>query len=437
MLTLLTTWLWYAEPILYLVMLIAFWTPSPNRDAWLWLLLLLPVFWAARWLRFRRLWPDTPLQWLLLAFLVLGVLNVWFAPYTRGVDMLGRPLMGMGLFFYSIECACRYRDIKGLLIATTVLSLLVGVVALLTTQWNSKSDQLSIVVDALPTITTIPGMEGGFNANEIAGAMSWLLPVMAALAAYRWQNWLPRVGVTTAFFILFAALFIGQSRLAVIGILIALALVVRFVIPAGRWRNAGLLALIFVGILEVLIINNVFDIGSRQRMRARDESSFSDRIDIFRSGFDILRDYPLTGAGMNMFRYNPVRQLYPVAKYENRVLPHAHNEWVQIGSDLGIPGLIVFTAWYGAAGYMLLVVYRRGQPEMKALAVGVAAGLLAHAVFAMGDAIPLWDRFAFVFWWMLALTGAVYIAVQKSIQAIPQDVCYNSENVVESINSRS
>lgn len=415
-------------------MLIAFWLPSPTRDAWLWLLYLLPLFWAARWLRFRRLWPDTPLQWLFLAFIVLGVLNVRFAPYTLGIDMLGRPLLGMGLFFYAIEFACRYRDIKGLLIATTILALLVGLIALLTTQWNSKSDQLSIIVDALPNIKTIPGMEGGFNANEIAGAMSWLLPVMAALAALRWQHRLPRAGVTIAFFVLFAALFIGQSRMAVIGIIIALALVVRILLPAGRWRNAGLLALIFIGILEVLIINNVFDIGNRQRMRDRDESSFSDRIDIFRSGFDIIRDYPLTGVGMNMFRYNPVRQLYPVAKYQDRVLPHAHNEWVQIGSDMGIPGLIVFTAWYGVAGYMLLVAYRRGAAEIKALAVGVAAGLLAHVVFGMGDAVPLWDRFAFVFWWMLALAGAGYIVARKSIQANQHNVCYNGEMASEDTN---
>jgi O-antigen ligase len=287
-------------------------------------------------------------------------------------------------------------------------------VALLTTQWNNKSDQLSIIVEALPNITTIPGMEGGFNANEIAGAMSWLLPVVAALAAYRWRDRLPRVGVTAAFFVLFAALFIGQSRMAVIGILIALALVVRLVIPAGKWRNLGLLALIGVGILEVLIINNVFDIGNRQRMRARDESSFSDRVDIWRSGIAVLKDYPLTGAGMNMFRYNPIRQLYPVAKYKNRILPHAHNEWVQIASDLGIPGLLVFAGWYIVAGYMLLAAYRRGEAEVRALAVGVAAGLLAHAVFGMGDAIPLWDRFAFVFWWMLALAGAAYVVSQKN-----------------------
>lgn len=416
---LLTRVSYYLEPILLLVMIAAFWQPSPARDNWLWLVFLLPVAWALRWIGTRRLWPTTPLQWLFLAFFALGVLNVWFAPYTRGFIMLGRPILGAALYFYAVEHVCRHHSLRWLALATTVFSLLLGVAALVSTQWNIKSEQLGLVVDMLPNITTIPGIEGGFNANEVAGALIWLVPVMAALAVYRWQERLPRVGVTLAFLALFAALMIGQSRLAIIGLLIALGLIARVLFPRGRPRNLALSAVILVGIFEILIISNVFNVSNRQRMLERDEASFSDRVDIWRSGLAILRDYPVTGAGMSMFRYNPTRQLYPVAKYKDRVLPHAHNEWVQIGSDLGVPGLLVFTGWYAAAGGMLLAGYRRGSAEVKALSVGVAAGLLAHAAFGAGDAIPLWDRFAFVFWWLFALAGAVYVHTKETTRARP------------------
>lgn len=409
-----TTIIYHAEAHLLLVMIAAFWLPSPTRDRWLWLVFLLPVAWAARWVGTRRLWPNTPLQWLFLAFFVLGALNVWLAPYTRGLMMLGRPLLGVALYFYFVEHVCHHHSLRWLLGATTLFSLLLGVIALLSTQWNIKSEQLGLIVDFLPNVTTLPGIEGGFNANEVAGALIWLTPVMAALAVYRWRDRLPRAGVTLAFLALFAALFIGQSRLAIIGLLIALGFIARLLLPRGRQRNTALVAIILLGILEVLIINNVFNLGNRQRMLERDEASFSDRVDIWRSGLAIISDYPLTGAGMSMFRYNPIRQLYPVAKYKDRILPHAHNEWVQIGSDLGIPGLIVFSGWYIAAGAMLLASYRRGSAEVKALAVGVAAGLLAHAVYGVGDAIPLWDRFAFVFWWLFALAGAAYIQVNHA-----------------------
>ncbi|MBI5667313.1 MAG: O-antigen ligase family protein [Chloroflexi bacterium] len=413
---------YYLEPLLLLVMVATFWTPSPTRDRWLWLVFLLPVAWAPRWISTRRLWPNTPLQWLFLAFFALCVLNVWFAPYTRGLMMLGRPLLGAAIYVYFVEYVCRTHRLRRLLQVTTLFALLLGITALLSTQWNIKSEQLGIIVDLLPNVTTLPGIEGGFNANEVGGALVWVLPVVAALAVYRWRERLPRVGVTLAFLAVFAALFIGQSRLAIIGLLIALGLIARLLFPRGRPRNLALLAVIVLGVVEILIINNVFNLGLRQRMLERDEASFSDRVDIWRSGLAILRDYPLTGAGMSMFRYNPIRQLYPVEKYKDRILPHAHNEWVQIGSDLGVPGLLVFTGWYIVAGAMLLVSYRRGSAEVKALVVGVAGGLLAHAVYAAGDAIPLWDRFAFVFWWLLALAGAAYVQVTKTKTESPSSI---------------
>jgi hypothetical protein len=40
--------------------------------------------------------------------------------------------------------------------------------------------------------------------------------------------------------------------------------------------------------------------------------------------------------------------------------------------------------------------------------LAAATGLLAHAVYGVGDAITLWDRFIFVFWWIMGLVGAVY-----------------------------
>ena len=50
-------------------------------------------------------------------------------------------------------------------------------------------------------------------------------------------------------------------------------------------------------------------------------------------------------------------------------------------------------------------------PRDRAVAVAVAAGLLAHMVYGMGDAITLWDRFAFGYWWMIGLAAAQYVLV--------------------------
>ncbi|HLU12271.1 MAG TPA: hypothetical protein VK003_21515, partial [Oceanobacillus sp.] len=98
--------------------------------------------------------------------------------------------------------------------------------------------------------------------------------------------------------------------------------------------------------------------------------------------------------------------------------PHAHNEWVQIGTDLGIPGLLVFAGWFVVIGWMLLRVWRTGDLQARAFSLATACGLAAHLFYGLGDAIPLWDRFAFVFWWLIGLALAQYLLVaSKSPQA--------------------
>jgi O-antigen ligase len=129
-----------------------------------------------------------------------------------------------------------------------------------------------------------------------------------------------------------------------------------------------------------------------------------------------MRDYPLTGVGLNMFRDGRVRALYPVPTFPNPVLPHTHQEWLQVGTDMGIPGLIVFIGLQVVTIYALYTGYRQGTASSKAVFAAVGAGLFAHAFFGLGDAITLWDRFAFVFWWLVALGGAQYVLQGRKSQ---------------------
>ena len=128
----------------------------------------------------------------------------------------------------------------------------------------------------------------------------------------------------------------------------------------------------------------------------------------------IVHDYPLTGVGLSMFRDGRVRAQYPASGFEGRILPHAHDEFLQVATDMGLPGLIVFGAIYGVAGWMVLRIWRRGDAAARILALALGAALLAHAVYGLTDAITLWDRFAFVFWLMLGLLAAQYALVMQT-----------------------
>jgi O-antigen ligase len=166
--------------------------------------------------------------------------------------------------------------------------------------------------------------------------------------------------------------------------------------------------LLVVTILEILIIQNAFAPGRLPDRIERDNESLQARLQIWQSALHIIGNYPLTGVGMNMFRDGRVREAYPVPIYESSILPRAHNEILQITTDLGLPGLAFFISVHGVIAWMLIHVYRHSDELARSVAVGVGAGLLGHVWFGLGDAIPLWDRFAFIWWGLLALACATY-----------------------------
>jgi O-antigen ligase len=266
------------------------------------------------------------------------------------------------------------------------------------------------IIEALPTVRGFPAFETGFNPNEIAGALAWLTPLLLGIALGPARDRGLRTAAGVAGGLLLLALFLGQSRAALFGTLAALG-VVALLIPTGRQRwltAAGVAALVA---LQATLMTGAFQPASRDSLAARDEISVGSRYDLVDNSLLIIRDYPLTGVGLNMYRDSRVRQTYPTPALNNRP-PHTHNELLQAGTDMGLPGMAVFIWLYAAAAWMLYRAWRRGDAAARAASVAVAAGLLAHLIYGLADAITLWDRLAFIFWLLLGLAGAQYALVR-------------------------
>lgn len=423
------------EPLFILAIVYTFWLADANR---LWSLLLLPPLIVLRLLAYRRIVSTTPLNYVLAGLLFLGVLNIFIAPYTRGNTlmvfvpmnwetaipwawvMLGRPLMGCAVYFACVEHSRRY-GLRGLIGYTVVLSVIVALLALVGSQWNEKSTQFSFFIQKLPQLRDIWLAPGGFNANEVAGGMVWLAPACAGFALSRWPGRWLRAGSAVAFGLLLMALFLGQSRLAIIGLLAGLAVVSVLLTRSWRWRLAALFGVAVLAALQIAVSNFVFAPDANrngQLMETRDENSTAARLEMYESVVQILQDHPLTGVGMNMYRDGQVRARYPVPSYGKVVLPHAHNEFLQLGADFGIPGLLLYVALYGVTAFMVWRCWRRGDWPARVVVVSAAAGLLAHGIYGMGDAVALWDRFIFVFWGLLGLIGAQYVVTTGKAEPI-------------------
>lgn len=411
----------WIEPIALAVMLFVFWFLPLERTFALQLVIPLLI---VRVVLYRRPYTASPVGWLLLTFLILAIINMLAAPYGWGPVVIGRPLFELRIHYDVLVIG---RPLVGMLLAMTLadraarrgqlgifillgFGLLTAAVALTGSIWTEKSASFIGLLTHLPTLS-LPDFR--FNVNEIGGAMAWLIPVMLGIAwwlrrdltpnpAARVLGWLAWAG----FGLLLIALYLGQSRLAIIGVITALFFQIRWTLPRGG-RRAAYVGLAAFALAEILVFTPIFN-SQYAALLQRDEGSLTARVDIYRAAVDIVLDHPLTGVGMNAFRAASVRADYYVPGWDNRVLPHAHNEVLQIGSDLGLPGVIWLALVYLTAGRMLLTAYQRGDRGVRTLAAAVAAGLIAHGIFGIGDAIPLWDRFSFVFWWLIGLAAALH-----------------------------
>ncbi len=419
-----------------LIMIAAFWLPDFRR-VWA-LLAMLPIL-SARLILYRRLWKRTPFDPIFGLLILLGIINFTIAPYQQGIVRLdifpvqltlpynlvalGRPIFGILLATTFADRAFRQGSIRELVWASVGLGLLIGILGITSAQFTSKSTQLEFIIQFLPQLRVFPGAEGGFNVNEIAGAMAWFAPFCAGIGLWSWQQWQSEhkrsslmLSITsgTAFVFLWGALFLGQSRFAIFGVLPVLALIVWLVVPKGVWRYVGLAIIAFFFIAELVLLSGILNPQAVQ-LAERDEDSASSRLLMWESVVSIVIDHPLSGIGINNFRFGPVRAAYPVPGYPvgGRVLPHAHNEWLQFGADMGIPGIMVYISAQVIALFMLSKVWQKGAYNERMLALAAAGGLTAHAVFGLGDAITLWDRFAFGLWWLIGIICALYLLVKS------------------------
>lgn len=401
--------------------LLAFWHVSPPiRDRWVGLLILPLVFGGVRLLLTRR-WAVT-WGWIALVsvFIGLTMFNFVTAPYHRQDYwvLVCRPLAGMWLVAATMLLVQQTHRLRGIVIALVLLGLAIGLLGLTASQWDGKSDPFRAVLDVLPRLDNkqfLTDAQLSFNPNEIAGAMAWLCPLLFGLGSWvgagraRWVCYAVGAG-------LLLALFLGQSRFALGGVLAAL-LVLGICLARGRQRIGLIVVVVLMIGIQVALVRTIPESAtpttadtSTFALSNRDLSSVNTRLQMWQRSLEMVRDYPLTGVGMAMYRAAIRTPHYQIPYFEtiNFTAPHTHNEWLQIAVDLGLPGLVWYAAlhlWVIGCVWRLL---RSRDPRGQVIAVAVAAGLGAHVVYGLGDAITLWDRFAFTGWAVIALLAGAY-----------------------------
>jgi len=151
-------------------------------------------------------------------------------------------------------------------------------------------------------------------------------------------------------------------------------------------------------------------------------SSLKRRIAIWKFTGMMIKDHPLLGSGLGAFKYNSLsyqakffnqgenRRLYPYG-----IADKVHNEYLQLGAELGLLGLGIFL-------WLIISYFRYGVRVLKKLKdkykQGIVIGLMGGVVAVLIDAIfgfPLHLPSTLVlFWLFIALTVGIATNNHKS-----------------------
>lgn len=355
--------------------------------------------------------PRTPFNPAL--YLLIGMVGVslWASfDVSVSLDKVTTLLVSLVLFWAVagwVSTPARFAAaISGFLLTGTGLAL----AGLLGTRWQDKWPIIGPLVASWPTVVTgVPGAEAGANPNALGGALVLFLPAHVALLWWwlraRRTGDLPRA---------LAPVWVG-TLLALSASLVTVVLLATQ--SRGAWAGlaaAGLLAAwVHSGWRLRLALAAGVGATAWALRSLMSGPSFESRLEIWSRAWQALGDVWLTGMGLGTFR-DVLPQLYPVYLTPADVpIAHAHNQFLQTGLDVGVPGLAAYVVLWVVAAITIGRAWRAAPASgVRTVAAGLGAGLTATLVFGLTDAIPLGAKVGVCFWLALALVAALPVATR-------------------------
>ncbi len=266
-------------------------------------------------------------------------------------------------------------------------------------------------------------LEGGeIDSNKLAAA---LVPglLLSAVLATSGRSSLKRLAFGVGAVVGVMALMMTLSRGGLVAMAVALAVLLVY---GGRYRWKVAVSLFLLAVAAFLYFGFAVDADSRERVTsfgtgAREEND-TGRPDIWRVGFEVVKDKPILGAGFGNYIYEAPRHLFE-AGYVRRsdliiVTPlPAHNMYLHVLVDSGVVGLALFmvilTVPIVAATRAVRRFEAQGDRRMELLGrvyVAGMIGLLAADVFLSGQ----YDR---ILWLLLGLGPALLVIAEREADA--------------------
>ncbi|MFB0534687.1 MAG: O-antigen ligase family protein [Anaerolineae bacterium] len=404
--------------LLFVVPLLLF--PNPLTPLGL-VLVLVP--WLCRWEVRGHPTVRTPADWPIVIMLLMTLVGITVSSdSSTSLTTLCQIVAGVGLFYGVVNWtrserrACPERSRRAWQVAflLVALGLALALIAPLGTRWNFEKQLFSApgVYDHIPSLL-LPYET--INDNVLAGALALFVPIGVALLLLapfsflsRWQAGLARAGLFAATLITLAIVILTQSRGAYLALAVGLLVMALLRRPELLWGTP--LLLIGAGaavrrfglypLVDAILMTDAFG-GVEKRQQ------------VWSAALSMIGHFPLTGIGLGTFDQT-LSSMYPFsALYGPKAnVHHAHNLFLQVGVDLGLPGLCAFVALLIISLRAAWRVWRfRGRRDWKdasALGLGLFISLIVMSLHGVVDAASWGNKPSVIPWLVMGLSVAAY-----------------------------
>lgn len=357
---------------------------------------------------------HTPADWPLLALLLLLPVGLWASPDPSVTYPRTDALVAAAALFWVAAAQRNQRWLRysGWLLLLAGLALAVAVFA--ATTFPAKLPWVQFDVSALQARVNLPFLQPDrFNPN-LSGSLMALFLAPALVLVLAGNGRAQRLLALATSLLLALLLLLSQSRGAWLGV--GVAVVVVTVISDRRWLWLWL-PLGLAGVGAALALGNRLAVAALLGNGGSDGvvSTLQGRQELWSRALYLMQDFPFTGVGLGM--PEPViKLLYPLFLVgPDSEWIHVHNTFLQIGSEMGIPGLIAFVALLLTVATALVrqaTDARAG--AYRGLSLALLASLIVFVVHSQVDALLASPKLTILFFALMGLMVAVATSSRKA-----------------------
>nr|MBU9889881.1 O-antigen ligase family protein [Candidatus Omnitrophota bacterium] len=190
------------------------------------------------------------------------------------------------------------------------------------------------------------------------------------------------------------------------GAILALGVSILFLFVYKRWFKAlGGAFLLGLAMLAILPQNVIIHKDAQGK-----EQSFVERVELWKRAVQVIQAKPWTGTGINT--YNVAHAKYDKEQNWRVRGYYAHNGYLQLAAETGIPCILTLCAFLGIFFYKALRhIKKLGDDPEALMQLGILTGLLAFLIYALVDTNLQSPQSLVSFWFM----AGILLARQKIV----------------------